>query len=103
MSRNQIDISTDLIGVAVVKIAGYPKATNGKIASTTVRRNRCHPNQSRSPVFGPILVNTMISCDGSGGVGNRGERRCIRRRSHHRRDNPSNKQYATDAIAIGGI
>ncbi len=36
MSWNQIDISTDLIGVAIVKIAGYPKATNEEFASTTV-------------------------------------------------------------------
>ena len=36
MSRNQIDVSTDLIGVAIVKIAGYPKATNEEFALTTV-------------------------------------------------------------------
>ncbi len=36
VSRNQIDISTDLIGIAVVKIASYPKATNEEFTSTTV-------------------------------------------------------------------
>ncbi len=36
VSRNQIDISTDLIGIAVVEIASYPKATNKEFASTTV-------------------------------------------------------------------
>ncbi len=36
MLWNQIDISTDLIGIAVVKIAAYPKATNKEFASTTV-------------------------------------------------------------------
>ena len=36
MPQNQIDISTDLISVAIVKIAGYPKARKEKFASTTV-------------------------------------------------------------------
>ena len=36
MSRNQIEVSADLIGVAVVEIASYPKATNEEFASTTV-------------------------------------------------------------------
>ena len=36
VSRNQIDISTNLIGIAVVEIASYPKATNEEFASTTV-------------------------------------------------------------------
>ena len=36
MSRNQIDIRTDLIGVAVVEFAGYPKATNEEFTLMTV-------------------------------------------------------------------
>ena len=36
MSWNQIDISTDLIGIAVVEIASYPKATNEEFVLTTV-------------------------------------------------------------------
>jgi len=39
VSRNQIDISPNLIGVGVVEIASYPKATNEELASTTVVRD----------------------------------------------------------------
>jgi len=39
VSRNQIDISTNLIGVGVIEIASYPKATNEELASTTVVRD----------------------------------------------------------------
>ena len=39
VSRDQIDISTNLIGVGVIEIADYQKATNKELASTTVVRD----------------------------------------------------------------
>ena len=39
VSRDQIDISTNLIFVGVIEIADYPKATNEELASTTVVRD----------------------------------------------------------------
>ena len=71
-----------------------------------MRRNRCRPNQSRSPVLSRILINTPISCDRSGGVvtpSDRGERRYIRRQSLRQIRTPSNLRYDADGIAIGGI
>jgi len=71
-----------------------------------MRRNKCRPIQSGSPVCCQIVVYNMISCDESFEVStpcNPYKRQCIIWRSLRLRDNPSNLRYDTDAIAIGGI